>query len=291
MFLAFNQQHARPGRIDVPEIALHVAARDVADGPRQFHPGRTAADNDEVQRMMRALLQHLPLRQFESQQNAAANLDGVLDGFQPRRQRLPVIVSEVGVGRARRKHQVVVGHLRAAAETHPPAFEIETHRLVHQHFRVAAAAHHRAQRGSNVAGREHGQSHLVQQRLKGEVIAAIHQRHVDRQLRQSLCRMGSRKSAAQNQDARPPMGLCGHSSSVAPLRRMHRKAKGSPNSAETGARNIAAEVLAAHLHHDAHLRQPRAHPLADPVAQGFVAEPRGPYRLNRCRVPPGGRSA
>ena len=77
--------------------------------PASSTPGGSAADDDEIERRVPALLQHLALGQFEGQQHAAANLGGVFDGFEAGRERLPLIVAEIGVRGAGGEHEVVVG--------------------------------------------------------------------------------------------------------------------------------------------------------------------------------------
>src|SRR5579859_5472761 len=45
----------------------------------------------------------------------------------------------------------------------------------------------------------------------------------------------------------------------------------SERSAEACACNLLAKILTVHFYHDAHFRKARAHTLADPVAEGFIA--------------------
>ena len=60
----------------------HVELGDIADGAGKFDTGGAAADDDEVERRMPAMLLHLALGQFEGEQDAAADLDGVFDALQ-----------------------------------------------------------------------------------------------------------------------------------------------------------------------------------------------------------------
>ncbi len=128
----------------------------------QMAPGKldargTATDDDEIQRRMRSPLQHLALRQLKGQQNPPPNLDRVFHGLEPRRKRLPFVVAEVGVRRARRQHQVVVLHLGAAAKTHPPIAQIEADRLIHQNFGVGLPRSMVRSGDAMSAGRKHRQ--------------------------------------------------------------------------------------------------------------------------------------
>ena len=113
---AIEQKDAALGGIDVAKIVAHVKLRDVADGAGKLHAGGPAADDDEVQRRMPAVLDHLPLGQLEGQQHAAANLDGVFNGFQAGRKRRPLVVAEVGVRGSGGQDKVVVVELRTAGQ-------------------------------------------------------------------------------------------------------------------------------------------------------------------------------
>jgi hypothetical protein len=53
---------------------------------------------------------------------------------------------------------------------------------------------------SDVGGRKHSQSDLIKQRLKGVMIAPVHDSHIHWQSHQTFGRAKSRKSAADNHD-------------------------------------------------------------------------------------------
>ena len=98
------------------EIVPHIELGDVTDGAGQLHPGRASADDDEIEHGMGAGLHHLPLRQLKGQQHAAPDFGRILDGLQAWCVLRPVIVAEVGVGRASAQDQVVIGDLRARVQ-------------------------------------------------------------------------------------------------------------------------------------------------------------------------------
>ena len=93
--------HAAFGGIDVPEVVAHIKLSNVGDSAGQLHARGSGADDDEIERRVPAVLDHLALSQLEGQQHTAANLGGVLDRLQPRGQRLPGVVAEVVVFRSR----------------------------------------------------------------------------------------------------------------------------------------------------------------------------------------------
>src|ERR1700728_2022473 len=106
------------------KVVAHESARDVADRSGKFDASGAAADDDEIERMMGSGLQHFALGEFEGEEDAAANLDRVLDGFEAGSEGLPLVVSEVGVGGAGGEHEVVVGHFGTAAEADTAAGEV-----------------------------------------------------------------------------------------------------------------------------------------------------------------------
>ncbi len=183
---AIEQEHAAFGGVDVAKVVAHVELRDVADGAGELDAGGAAADDDEVERRVPALLEHLPLGQFEGQQHAAANFDGVFDGLEAGRERLPLIVAEVGVRGAGGENEVVVVEARAAGQRDLPRGGVDADDFVHQHLGVALVAQDGADGLGNVGRRQHGQRHLVEQRLKGVMIAAVDHGDIDGQAREAF---------------------------------------------------------------------------------------------------------
>ena len=180
VLFAFNEDHARGGRVNVAEIVPHETAGDVADGAGQLDAGGATADDDEIERRVGAGLQHFALGQLEGEQNAAADLDGILDGFQSGREGFPSVVAEVGVGGAGGQHEVVVGDFGSAAKTDAAALEIEGDGFVHEDFGIGVVAQDAADGRGDLGRRKNGQRHLIEERLKGKVIAAVDDGHVHR---------------------------------------------------------------------------------------------------------------
>ena len=176
---AIEQHHAALGGIDVAEVVAHVELRDVADGAGKFDPGGSAANDDEIERRVPALLQHLALGKLEGQQHAAANLGCVFDGFKAGRERLPLIVAEIGVRGAGGEDEIVVVEACAAGKRYLPCRDVDADHLIHEHLSVALMAQNGADGLGNIGGREHSQRHLIKQRLKEIVIAPVDQRHIN----------------------------------------------------------------------------------------------------------------
>jgi len=137
----------------VAEVVAHIELGNVGDCPGQLDAGGSAADDHEIERRVPAVLDHLALGQFEGEQDTAANLGGVLDGFKSRRKRSPVIAAEVGVGSSGGQHQVVVRELCAAGQGDLPRIRVDAGDLIHQHLGVLLAAQNCADGLSDVGRR------------------------------------------------------------------------------------------------------------------------------------------
>ena len=138
--------------------------------------------------------------EFKGQQHAAAHLQRVINGLQPRRQRLPVIVAEVGVCGPGGHDQVVVGQGRIHANATVRVRHVNRARLAQQHFDIVVLGKNLANRRGNFRRRDSGGRHLVQQRLEGVVIRAVHHGDVERKTRQLLRGVQAAKAAADDHD-------------------------------------------------------------------------------------------
>lgn len=78
----------------------------LCQGAGQLDAGRAGSDDDEGQ--PRRALFRIEFRAFVSEQDLAANLQGVLDGLQPRSPSGPAVVAEVRVRSTGRDHEPVV---------------------------------------------------------------------------------------------------------------------------------------------------------------------------------------
>ena len=87
-------------------------APDLGHRAGHLDAGRAAADDDEGQPGVPADRVGLALGALERQQHAAADLQRVLEALEPGRERLPLVVAEVGVAGAGGDDQVVVATAR-----------------------------------------------------------------------------------------------------------------------------------------------------------------------------------
>ena len=115
---------------------------------------------------MRAGFDHLPLSKLVGEQDPPANLEGVFDGFEAGRERLPLFVAEIGVRGAGGEDEIVVAEVSAAGKPHLPRSPIDVDDFVHEHFGVPLVAQDGANRLSDIGRRQHRKRDLVEQGLK-----------------------------------------------------------------------------------------------------------------------------
>ena len=114
----FEQDDARRARIEVPEVPRERLTRDLGERAGHLDARRPAANHHERQQPLAANRIGLALGVLERQQHATADVERVLDRLESGRHRAPLVVPEVGVRRAARDNQIVVGQL--AVGQHEP---------------------------------------------------------------------------------------------------------------------------------------------------------------------------
>ena len=109
LLAAVDQEDTDGGRVDVPEVAGQAAGGQLADLPGQLHAGRPAAHDGEGHE--EALLGRVGPRlgDLEGAEDPPPQLQGVVDGLHPRCDHGELVVAEVGLARAGRHDQAVVG--------------------------------------------------------------------------------------------------------------------------------------------------------------------------------------
>ena len=98
------------------KIGGQRALRQLGDGAGHLDAGRSAADHREGHQPAALLGIAFVLGTLERHQDAAAQIGGVVDGFQARRIERPVVAAEIGVARAGREHEIVVRHAAAVGD-------------------------------------------------------------------------------------------------------------------------------------------------------------------------------
>ena len=83
-----------------------VSLRQFGDRAGQLDAGRPGADDDEGQQRRAALRIALALGALEGEQDAPPQRGGVLQRLEAGRERLPIVMAEIGVARAGGEDQV-----------------------------------------------------------------------------------------------------------------------------------------------------------------------------------------
>ena len=174
-------------------------ARNLRQGSSQLNTRGTAAYDHKTQRPMTAGHRGFAFRQFVGQQNAAANLQRIFDGLQSGSQRLPLVVPEIGMGGACGDDQIVVGKLEAMQLDDAP-FDVKAEHLAEQHFDVFMLGENFADRRGDFRRRQSRGRYLVEQRLKGVVVLAVHQRDLDGQSGPATWRPQTTEAASDDDD-------------------------------------------------------------------------------------------
>ena len=220
-----GRQHARPGldqddarlaRIDVAEVVAQRHARQLGDGAGHLDAGRAAADHDEGEEAAAGLVALGRLGVLERRQDAAADVRGVVDLLQAGRHALPFVVAEIGVPRAGREHQRVVGQ-GAIVERDRAALLVDAVHLAQQHVHVGRAAQDGADRRRDLGRRQAGGRDLVEQRLEQMVVAPVDDGDVGIGTGQRAGGAQPAEARADNDDVRP-----GHAVSPVPALRRRR---------------------------------------------------------------------
>jgi membrane protease YdiL (CAAX protease family) len=222
---AFEQNDFCPLRIDGMKFVGQRLPRDLCQRARQLHPGWTAAHNHKIQLHVVLATGCLTFCQFEGQQHAPADFQGIFDGLEAWSQWFPLIVAEIGMARPGGDHQVGIGNFHIA-QFHNSAREIEILDFRHQHFYVATTAHNPANRGGDFARRQSRRSYLIEKRLEGMEVLAVNERDLNRVARK--CSRGHQPAEASTDDYYPRRALAVHSPQFIRFRQMSSASKSFP---------------------------------------------------------------
>ncbi len=188
--------------------------RKSGDGARHLHAGRSAADHHEGEEAPPRLRLRGLLGLLEGGEDAAAYAGGVVDLLQPGCRAFPVVVTEVGMPRAGRDDELVVGNTAVLDQDDAPLLVDAVHLAQHD-AHVGRVAQDGADRRSDLGRRQAGRRHLVEQRLEEVVVAPVDDRDVRIGAGEPQRGAEAAKARADNDDVRS-----GHGG--APLRRGRR---------------------------------------------------------------------
>ena len=119
---------------------------------------------------------------------------GVFQRLQARRERLPLVMAEIGVTRAGGENQRVVGHGVAVIEQHALGRGVDAADGGKQRRHLRAVAQEIADRPGDLGGRQRGGRDLVEQRLEQMMVAAVDQRDLRPARRQGRRRLPARRN-------------------------------------------------------------------------------------------------
>jgi hypothetical protein len=199
---AFEQEDARRLWTDVPEVLAERVPRDLGERSRELDAGRSAADNHERQQTALLVGGRLAFGCLERQQDTPPDVERIVERLQARRARRPLGVSEVRVCGAGGNDQEVERDRGTFVEEHPHSGHVDVGGVGEQHRDVLLMAQHPADRRRDVARRQRGGGHLVEQRLEQMVVVAIEQRDANRCARQRARGVQAAEPAAENHDMR-----------------------------------------------------------------------------------------
>ena len=188
-------------RIDAAEVGREREASELGDRTGELDARRPCADDDEAQQAFAARGVGLHLGRFERAQDTAADRRRVVDRLQPRSERLPVVVAEIRVRRARRDDEVIERQ-RAIAKLDDAPRRVDGSDFAEQHRRVALPAQNRADRPRDIRRRQACRRDLVEQRLEQVIVVPVDDRDVGVGARERLRGEQPAESCADDDDAR-----------------------------------------------------------------------------------------
>ena len=116
---SLEQDHRRRSRVDPTKIAAEGILPNLGEGTRDFHSRRAAADDDEGEQCAPLFDVRFPLRRFEGQQDAPADILRIVRRLEARRGQFPAVMPEVGVPHPGGDEEIVVLQRMTVGELHP----------------------------------------------------------------------------------------------------------------------------------------------------------------------------
>ncbi len=204
---------------DARVVPREVVAIELGDRAGAFHPGRPAADDDDVERAVldqaRVLVGRFPLPEHVLLQadrvGERVHREGVLGG---------ALGPEERDLRAEPDHEEVVGQGRHVRERHLACLEVDRghRRLVDGDVVLMVVVDEVADRVADGARLEEARRELVQERLEGVVVVPVDQDDVGVRLAQLLRRAEPAEPSAEDDDTWA-IGALGHEREAASLSR------------------------------------------------------------------------
>ena len=179
-----DEDHLGLARIGEAEVMGEDVARELRDRAAQLDPGRAAADHGEGEQLPPLLRVVDLLGALEGEEDAPPDLERVLDGLEPGRPGLPLIVPEEAVPRADREDEPVVALDEVVAvarvgDVDPLVREVDARDLAEHDAHVLLLGEDAPDGVGDLARSEAGNRDLVQERLEQVVVEPIDEEDVD----------------------------------------------------------------------------------------------------------------
>jgi hypothetical protein len=171
-----EEHDPRLRRVDAAEVALQRPARKLDELSGELDTGGAGADDDECQPELPEPGIWLALGQLERAEDAAAQLERVVDRLHARRMVRELRVPEVRLLCARGEDQAVVGHVARQAERvdgETAGIEVDRLHVAEQHVHVAPSAQDVSDRRRDVPLGEDAGGELLEQWLEQVMIRAV----------------------------------------------------------------------------------------------------------------------
>jgi hypothetical protein len=181
---------------------------DLTEGAGELDAGRATPNYDKSQKRSLFNWVALKLSLFEKRENSPADLDSVLDGFQARRLRLPLLVTEIIWARTRRHNEKIKGEAFPVFEHDEFFSNINRRDLPKQNGRILLPFEGGSEGDRDVRGREASGRYLVEKRLKEMEVSAVDQRYVRFDMTQSFRHGQPAESTSYNHDLRSHKDWC-----------------------------------------------------------------------------------
>ena len=180
---AVDEDDLRLRGVDATEVAGEPRACQLRDLTGHLDARRTAPDDDEGEPGAARVGVLLVLGHLEGPEDAAADLQGVVDRLHAGCVAGELVMTEVRLGGSGRDDQavVLVGPDRVVGPPgrHGPSSQVEPGDRGHLHRHVVVAAQDVPNRWGDLPSREDAGRELVEQRLEEVVVPCVDERHVD----------------------------------------------------------------------------------------------------------------
>jgi len=147
--------------INATKIQVQDRAGQLGEGAGEFHAGRPAAHDDDGHEPVVFDGVGFVFGLFKREQNAAAEAQRVVEGFEAGRELLPLVVAEVTGVAAEGEHEIVIVQ-RVFFEEHLFLREVEPGHPVEQHRDVRPFGQDAANGLRNVRGGQRTGGHLIE---------------------------------------------------------------------------------------------------------------------------------